>query len=140
MDYELFKSHKKFKRMIIVTGGEGFIGQNLIKELNRRSYMNVISLDTKSMDLDNIFNRILQNAEDIDAIFHLGAITDTTIMDRNLFDEYNVVSSMYIWNICATYNIPLIYASSAATYGDGSLGFDDEKDIINLKPCQVFAQ
>jgi ADP-L-glycero-D-manno-heptose 6-epimerase len=138
MDYELFKSHKKFKRMIIVTGGEGFIGQNLIKELNRRSYMNVISLDTKSMDLDNIFNRILQNAEDIDAIFHLGAITDTTIMDRNLFDEYNVVSSMYIWNICATYNIPLIYASSAATYGDGSLGFDDEKDIINLKPLNPY--
>ena len=59
-------------------------------------------------------------------------------MDRNLFDEYNVNASIFIWNICALYKIPLIYASSAATYGDGEEGFDDEKDILNLKPLNPY--
>jgi ADP-L-glycero-D-manno-heptose 6-epimerase len=124
--------------MIVVTGGEGFIGKNLIQELERQGYMGVVSLDTKSMDLDSIFDWMMKNAGDIDAVFHMGAITDTTVMDRNLFDEYNVASSMYIWNICWVYNIPLIYASSAATYGDGYEGFDDEKSINNLQPLNPY--
>jgi ADP-L-glycero-D-manno-heptose 6-epimerase len=124
--------------MIVVTGGEGFIGQNLIKELEKQGCIGIVSLDTKSMELDSIFHWIMKNAKDIDIVFHLGAITDTTIMDRNLFDQFNVASSMYIWNICSAYGIPLIYASSAATYGDGSIGFDDENDIINLQPLNPY--
>jgi ADP-L-glycero-D-manno-heptose 6-epimerase len=124
--------------MIVVTGGEGFIGSNLIKELTRRGYVGIVSLDTKSETLDTIFTWLMEHAKDIDCIFHLGAITDTTIMDRNLFDEYNVMASIFIWNLCAQYNIPLIYASSAATYGDGEEGFDDEKDILNLKPLNPY--
>lgn len=124
--------------MIVVTGGEGFIGRNLIDELEKRGYMGVVSLDTKSMDLDNIFHWLMKNCSDIDAVFHLGAITDTTIMDINLFDQFNVASSMYIWNICSAYKIPLIYASSAATYGDGYFGFDDEKDILKLQPLNPY--
>jgi len=124
--------------MIVVTGGEGFIGQNLVKELTRRGYIGVVSLDTKNETLDSIYDWLMNHANEIDCIFHLGAITDTTIMDYNLFDEYNVAASIYIWNICVQYNIPLIYASSAATYGDGEEGFDDEKDILKLKPLNPY--
>lgn len=124
--------------MIVVTGGEGFIGSNLVKELTRLGYVGVVSLDTKSETLDSIFSWLMEHAKEVDCIFHLGAITDTTVMDRNLFDEYNVGASIFIWNLCVEYNIPLIYASSAATYGDGKEGFDDERDIIKLKPLNPY--
>jgi len=124
--------------MIVVTGGEGFIGRNLVKELERRGNIGVVVLDTKNESLDSIFDWLMKHAKEIDVIYHMGAITDTTVMDRNLFDEYNVNASMFIWNICTNYQIPLIYASSAATYGDGEEGFDDEKDIIKLKPLNPY--
>jgi ADP-L-glycero-D-manno-heptose 6-epimerase len=98
----------------------------------------VVSLDIKTMDIDSIFNFMMRHGRFIKVVFHFGAMTDTNVMDRNLFDEYNVVSSMYIWTICTTYQIPLIYASAAATYGDGSLGFDDEDDIIKLQPLKPY--
>jgi ADP-L-glycero-D-manno-heptose 6-epimerase len=59
-------------------------------------------------------------------------------MDRQKFDTYNVESTIFIWNLCTEYQIPLIYASSAATYGDGEQGFDDEKDILNLEPLNPY--
>jgi ADP-L-glycero-D-manno-heptose 6-epimerase len=124
--------------MIVVTGGEGFIGKNLVAELTRRGAIGVIILDTKNESLDSIFNWLMTHATEIDCIYHLGAITDTTVMDRNLFDEYNVAASIFIWNICYAFGIPLIYASSAATYGDGEDGFDDEKDIIKLQPLNPY--
>lgn len=124
--------------MIVVTGGEGFIGKNLIAELQRRGNIGVVSLDTKNETLNSIFNWLMNHNTEIDVIYHLGAITDTTVMDINLFDEFNVMASIFIWNFCATYNIPLIYASSAATYGDGEFGFDDEKDIIKLQPLNPY--
>jgi len=124
--------------MIVVTGGEGFIGKNLVEELTRRGNIGVVSLDTKTETLDSIFTWLMNNANDIDCIYHLGAITDTTVMDRNLFDEYNVGASIFIWQLCAEHKIPLIYASSAATYGDGEEGFDDEGDIIKLTPLNPY--
>src|SRR5690606_13047595 len=111
---------------------------NLIKELTRRGNIGVVSLDTKTETLDSIFTWLMNNANDIDCIYHLGAITDTTVMDRNLFDEYNVGASIFIWQLCAEHKIPLIYASSAATYGDGEEGFDDEGDIIKLTPLNPY--
>ena len=124
--------------MIVVTGGLGFIGRNLVKELQRRGAIGVVILDTKNEPLDYIFDWLIVNAKDIDCIYHLGAITDTTVMDRNLFDEYNVNASIFIWNLCAEYKIPLVYASSAATYGDGEFGFDDENDILKLQPLNPY--
>lgn len=124
--------------MIVVTGGEGFIGQNLIKELTRRGAIGVVSLDTKSEPLDSIYDWLMNHAKEIDCIYHLGAITDTTVMDRNLFDEYNVAASMFIWYICVNNKIPLVYASSAATYGDGEEGFDDQRDILKLRPLNPY--
>ena len=124
--------------MIVVTGGEGFIGQNLVRELQRRGNIGVVVLDTKTESLDSIYRWLIDHGSEIDCIYHLGAITDTTVMDINLFDEYNVNASIFIWNICALYKIPLVYASSAATYGDGLEGFDDEKDIINLRPLNPY--
>jgi ADP-L-glycero-D-manno-heptose 6-epimerase len=124
--------------MIVVTGGEGFIGKNLVNELTRRGAIGIVVLDTKNETLDSIYCWLMERANEIDCIFHLGAITDTTIMDRNLFDEYNVNASIFIWNICVNNQIPLIYASSAATYGDDEEGFDDEKTIFNLKPLNPY--
>jgi ADP-L-glycero-D-manno-heptose 6-epimerase len=124
--------------MIVVTGGEGFIGKNLVEVLQRQGNIGIVVLDTKNESLDSIYAWLMAHAKEIDVIFHMGAITDTTVMDRNLFDEYNVQSSMFIWIFCSEYKIPFIYASSAATYGDGLEGFDDEKDIVTLKPLNPY--
>lgn len=126
--------------MIVVTGGEGFIGQNLVKELQKRGHIGIVSLDIKTSSLSLIYGWLLRHSHEIDCIYHLGAITDTTEMNIDLFNEYNVMSSEYIWSICTKFQIPLIYASSAATYGDGEEGFDDEKDINNLKPLNPYGQ
>ena len=111
--------------MIVVTGGLGFIGQNLVNELQRQGNIGIIVLDTRNETLDSIWDWLYKHCNEIDCVYHMGAITDTTVMDRNLFDEYNVNASIFIWNLCAQYGIPLVYASSAATYGDGEEGFDD---------------
>ena len=124
--------------MIVVTGSEGFIGKNLIAELQRRGNVGVVVLDTKNESLDSIYSWLFDHANEIDVIYHLGAITDTTEMNMNKFDEYNVQSSIFIWNLCYAFQIPLVYASSAATYGDGEEGFDDKKDIIKLKPLNPY--
>jgi ADP-L-glycero-D-manno-heptose 6-epimerase len=124
--------------MIVVTGGLGFIGQNLVRELKRQGNVGVVVLDIKNECVDLLHFWLLTHGREIDCVFHLGAITDTTVMDRNLFDDYNVSSSMFVWNVCRDYKIPLIYASSAATYGDGEEGFDDEKNILNLKPLNPY--
>lgn len=123
--------------MIIVTGGLGFIGRNLVQKLLKRGKF-VIVLDTKIESLNSIYIWLTKNAKDIECIYHLGAITDTTEMNIELFNEYNLHCSMFVWNLCTEYQIPLIYASSAATYGDGKQGFDDEKSIKTLQPLNPY--
>lgn len=124
--------------MIVVTGGIGFIGKNVIKRLLELKCSNVIYLDTRIRSLNSIYIWLTNNANQIDGIFHFGANTNTTETNQELLFEHNVGTSMFIWNLCTEYQIPLVYASSAATYGDGEFGFDDEKKINNLKPLNLY--
>jgi len=124
--------------MIVVTGGEGFIGKNLVQRLRLDPDISVVSLDTRNTSIDYIYNWITTNAKLIDGIYHIGAISDTTEQDERLFEIYNINMSIFIWNVCSSNQIPLVYASSAATYGDGSLGFDDELDIDAYQPLNQY--
>lgn len=143
--------------MIIVTGAAGFISSNLISRLNNEGYNNLILVDdfTKKekdknytsknyidkIERDSFFEWFDINYASIDFIFHLGARTDTTEFDKKIFDELNLGYSQEIWKRCAKYNIPLVYASSAATYGMGELGYDDSHEIIpKLNPLNPYGE
>jgi ADP-L-glycero-D-manno-heptose 6-epimerase len=77
--------------------------------------------------------------EKIDFVFHLGARTDTTEMNVELFNTLNLNYSQAIWKVCTEKNIPLVYASSAATYGLGEFGYKDDHEVVNsLKPLNPY--
>ncbi len=143
--------------MIVVTGAAGFIASNLVKKLNSEGYKDIILVDdfsnlekennhntvtyTKKVDRDIFIEWINSNYEHIQFIFHLGARTDTTEFDYAIFEKLNVNYSKDIWNKCCEFAIPLVYASSAATYGDGSLGYDDNHEIIDrLQPLNPYGE
>jgi ADP-L-glycero-D-manno-heptose 6-epimerase len=131
--------------MIIVTGAAGFIASALISELNKYNFNNIIAVDLFDSDLKNknlegkkITQRVNRhelddwiqlNHEEIEFIFHLGARTDTAEFDRALLAKLNTDYSKMVWKNCVAYQIPLVYASSAATYGLGEYGFDDQEDL-----------
>ena len=134
--------------MIVVTGGAGFIGSNLVAELEGRSETDLVICD-RLREADkwrNISKRepaafvfpaqlpefLEANASRIRAIFHMGAITSTMETDADLIVATNVHLSTSLWRWCAENEIPFIYASSAATYGDGSTGFDDDGSVAGL--------
>ncbi|MAE81967.1 MAG: ADP-glyceromanno-heptose 6-epimerase [Flammeovirgaceae bacterium] len=142
--------------MIVITGAAGFIGCNLIRKLNELNYNHLIVVDkfdnelknsnlegTKllaSIDRDVFIPWARENTEAIEFIFHLGARTDTTEMDLELLRKLNTEYSKSIWKLCVDEQIPLIYASSAATYGSGELGFSDDESLIpQLKPLNPYA-
>lgn len=141
--------------MIIVTGAAGFIGSGLISQLNKEGFTSIIAVDDfskieKASNLEGktilekverteLFDWIDANSRDVQFIFHIGARTDTTEFDKEIFDELNVNFSKEIWKRCVAYQIPLVYASSAATYGLGELGYDDNEDLIpQLKPLNPY--
>jgi ADP-L-glycero-D-manno-heptose 6-epimerase len=141
--------------MIIVTGAAGFIGSGLISRLNQDGFKNIIAVDDFSkiekaenlegkimkekVERDELFPWIDQNYRDVEFIFHMGARTDTTEFDKEIFDKLNVNYSKAIWEKCVAYQIPLVYASSAATYGLGEHGYDDnEESIAALKPLNPY--
>ncbi|MCH7890757.1 MAG: ADP-glyceromanno-heptose 6-epimerase [Gemmatimonadetes bacterium] len=134
--------------MIVVTGGTGFIGSNLVAGLEDRGETDLVVCD-RLMQTDkcrNIGKRQLAalvspeqlpeflegNAAEIRAVFHMGAISSTTETDVDLIVETNVHLSADLWRWCARNGVPFIYASSAATYGDGSIGFDDDGSVEGL--------
>jgi ADP-L-glycero-D-manno-heptose 6-epimerase len=134
--------------MIVVTGGAGFIGSNLIAALNARGIHDVVVVDRlgrgdKWRNLAKrelaglvapaeLFSFLDARAPEIAAIFHLGAISSTTEPNVDLIAESNFVLSLRLWEWCSWRGTRLIYASSAATYGDGSAGFDDAFDVAAL--------
>nr|MBP9075792.1 ADP-glyceromanno-heptose 6-epimerase [Haliscomenobacter sp.] len=88
---------------------------------------------------DDLFSWIDRMHHSIEFIFHLGARTDTTEKDTAIFDRLNLHYSQEVWKRCAQYGIPLVYASSAATYGLGELGYDDRHDIVDrLRPLNPY--
>lgn len=143
--------------MIVVTGAAGFIGSCLVNKLNNKGFTDIIIVDdfsnpVKNKNIENktfyqkidrkVFIEWLnENHKKVSFIFHIGARTDTTEFNVAIFDELNLNYTKSIWNACVEYDLPLVYASSAATYGMGELGFDDNHDIIEkLKPLNPYGE
>jgi ADP-L-glycero-D-manno-heptose 6-epimerase len=143
--------------MIIITGAAGFIGSNLVSKLNSEGMTDIAIVDDFTSEIKNrnlshksfrdkidrnkFFEWLDRNQINIQFIAHIGARTDTAESDKNVFDRLNLEYSKRVWDCCVRYNIPLIYASSAATYGLGEHGFsDDHKLIEKLKPLNLYGQ
>jgi ADP-L-glycero-D-manno-heptose 6-epimerase len=143
------------QKTYVITGAAGFIASYLVGFLNRQGIDQLILVDDfsrpdKAANLANkkylqkiersiFFDWLKTNTIAIDGVFHLGARTDTTEMNYAIHEALNVVYSQQIWNWCAEKNIPLVYASSAATYGNGELGYiDDHKIVDQLKPLNPY--
>jgi len=143
--------------MIVVTGAAGFIGSQLIQKLNQENFKYIVAVDhfdiekkkqnyekldtIKKVDRDDFMQWLDVNYEEVEFIFHIGAKTDTTLFDVEIFNKLNVQYSKDIWTRCVKHQIPLVYASSAATYGLGENGYDDdESKIPDLKPLNPYGQ
>lgn len=140
--------------MIVVTGAAGFIGSCLIGKLNDENFNNIIAVDRfgdpkkelnllgkkfKKVDRDLFMDWLDENFRHIEFIFHLGARTDTAEFDTELLKKLNTAYTQQVWEKCVAYQIPLVYASSAATYGLSlEPSEDNEHNINDLKPLNPY--
>ena len=141
--------------MIVITGAAGFIASCLVSRLNKAGYTDIVVVDdfSKTEKDNNLQGKTLlakvgrkdfihwleQFGNEVEFIFHLGARTDTTEFDKAIFDELNLNFSKAVWHAAVKFNIPLVYASSAATYGLGEFGYvDDHTKIKELKPLNPY--
>jgi ADP-L-glycero-D-manno-heptose 6-epimerase len=141
--------------MLVVTGAAGFIGSCLVSKLNQMGHKDLVLVDdfSKIEKAENLSGKtfqekiernvfidwLKQHAASVKAIFHIGARTDTTEFNVAIFDELNLNYTKSLWQICADKHIPFIYASSAATYGLGEHGYDDDETKIPLlKPLNPY--
>lgn len=143
--------------MIVVTGSAGFIGSCLVAKLNQEGFNDLILVDdfshaekernlsgkkfTAKVERKNFIAWLDKNQKLTQFIFHIGARTDTTEFNKQIFDELNVNYSQSLWKKCVEYGLPLVYASSAATYGNGELGYKDDHDLcFKLKPLNPYGE
>lgn len=143
--------------MIVVTGAAGFIGSYIVGKLNREGFKDIVLVDkyddplkfqnyktktyTDIIDRDQFFDWLTVHEKFVQIIIHLGARTDTVGQEPEIYQKLNLEYSQKIWNACIQYGLPLVYASSASTYGDGHLGFDDNHSLITqLEPLNLYAQ
>ena len=143
--------------MIIITGAAGFIGSVMTGKLNRERFIDLVLVDdfsredkipnyserkyTEKVDRDEFFRWLDHNHRFVQFIVHLGARTDTTEFDKSVFDRLNFGYSVKVWEACVKYGLPLIYASSAATYGDGKQGYNDDHRLVpDLKPLNPYGE
>ena len=143
--------------MIVITGAAGFIASCLVQKLNDEGFVDLVLVDDFSKSEKNAnwqgkkFSQKIErseflawakaNANQIQFIYHIGARTDTAEFDIELLNQLNLDYTKAIWNLCVEEGLPLVYASSAATYGMGEEGFEDnEADIPKLKPLNPYGQ
>jgi len=143
--------------MIVITGAAGFIASNVAELLNQSGYVDLALVDDFSktekkrnyehlafaelIDRNAFFDWFNENHRNVEFVIHLGARTDTTEFDYGVFQQLNVDYTIRVWRCCVQYQIPLIYASSAATYGMGELGYDDRHDIVGrLQPLNPYGR
>jgi ADP-L-glycero-D-manno-heptose 6-epimerase len=156
-EIKVISSTNQKKVMIVITGAAGFIGSVMTGKLNREGFLDLVLVDdfgredkvpnyserkcTEKVDREEFFRWLDHNHRFVQFIVHLGARTDTTEFDKSVFDRLNFNYSVKIWLACVTYGLPLIYASSAATYGSGNLGYDDDHKLVSdLTPLNPYGE
>jgi ADP-L-glycero-D-manno-heptose 6-epimerase len=141
--------------MIIITGAAGFIGSCLLSKLNNKGVRDLVLVDdfsngSKNMNILNkayrdrvdrmlFFEWLDEHHAEVEFIYHIGARTDTAETDAGIFERLNLAYTKSVWNACVQYQIPLVYASSAATYGLGEFGYEDAHGIVEkLQPLNPY--
>ncbi len=143
--------------MIIVTGSAGFIGSCFVGKLNSEGFKDVVLVDdfsncdknknfkdkiySQKIDRQQFIHWVKENQRFIQIIIHIGARTDTTEFNKDILNRLNLEYSKQVFNVCLEYGIGLIYASSAATYGLGEYGYNDDHEIpFKLKPLNPYGE
>lgn len=141
--------------LILVTGAAGFIGSCMVQWLNAKGYTNIIISDafdrddkqpnlagkqfSAKVEREQLFSWLYKEQPQVDYVIHLGARTDTTEFDYRIHQHLNVEFTQQLWHYCTIKNVPLIYASSAATYGDGNKGYKDDHSLVfDLQPLNPY--
>ncbi len=140
---------------VLITGAAGFIGSCMVQYLNQQGYENLILVDDfgveakrvnwqskkfeKKVERHYLFDWLDKEKPAIDFVIHLGARTDTTEFNYEVHRELNYNYSLHLWKYCVANKVPFIYASSAATYGNGELGYNDNHEVIEkLEPLNPY--
>jgi len=143
-------------KKIVVTGAAGFIGSAIVSRLNADGREDLVLVDDvdpqkeknlagkkyeRIIPVDEFIAWFEKNAADVGMVFHMGACSSTVVFDPSVFARLNLNYTRSIWDICTAHQIPLVYASSGATYGDGELGYSDDHELTKkLKPLNPYGQ